>query len=923
MKSSHGKALLTALVISIGLTACSGQSPEQQLQSAKEYLQKSDSKSALIQLKSALQQNPDLGEARFLLGKLLLEEGDVTGAEIEFRKALAAKHAEDIVVPELARAMLLLGQTKKVVEQFGSTRLDQPAAEASLQTTLAAAHASLGKPEPSGTALNAALAADPNYVPALMLRARQKAATRDFDGALAMTDDILTKAPTNAEAWKLKGDLLQYSKGQPDDALVAYRKSIEVSPKFVSSHLAVLAVLMQQNKLDEASKQMLELKKLAAKNPEVKYAEAQLAYQRKDYRLAKEITQDLLRLASKNPRILQLAGAIDIQTNDLAQAEIYLTSATQTEPKNLLSQRLLISVFLKSGQTSKALAALNAITGSQGLDPRFYALAGQVHLQNGDAKTAENFFTKALKSDPGNVGTRTALAVTHLATGQSESGFNELEDIAESTAGIDADMALISAHLARRDFGEALAAVGKLESKQPDKPVAAHLRGRIQLAQKDTSAARKHFERALEIDPTYFAAAASLAALDMVDKKPDDAKKRFESVLAKNPKSGPSLLALAELAALQGAAKEEVVGLLSKAVETNPTDMAPRLLLIELHLRTNEPKQAVAAAQSGVSALPNSMELLDALGRAQQASGDLKQASATFIKLVNEQPLAPQPHLRMAAVHYADKNTRAAEQSLRKALEIKPDFLEAQRSLILLNLEAKKYKEALVIAETVQSQRPKESVGFAFEGDIRAAQKDWDSAITAYRTGLKIAQSSELAVKLHAITTQSGKAEEADLFAAGWVKSHPKDIRFRSYLGAAAMERKDYSAAEAQYRAVVESAPDNAIALNNLAWVSQQLKRNNAIAYAEKANQLIPNQPAFMDTWALLLSDKGLHAKAIELQTKALNAQPTNAAFRLNLAKIYLAAGEKAQAKDQLDVLAKLGDKAPSHAEVMALLKTL
>ncbi len=917
------KTLLTAIVVSLLATACGSQKPEDQIKSAKEYLQKQDSKSALIQLKNALQQNPDLGEARFMMGSILLQDGDAAGAEVEFRKALAAKHPETIVVPELARAMMLSGQAKKLVEQFGSTRLEQPAANASLQTTLAGAHASLGKAEFAEAALAAALTADPNYVPALILRARQKAAAQDFDGALAIMDNTLSKAPGNAEAWKLKGDLLLYTKGQPDNALAAYRKSIEVSPKLLPSRLAVLAILMQQNKLDEAAKDLLELKKLASKNPDVKYAEAQVAYQRKDYKLAKEITQELLRLASKNPRILQLAGAIDFQTNNLAQAEIYLTSATQIEPKNALSQRLLISTYLRSGQSAKALAALNAMTGKQGLDPRFYSLAGQVHLQNGDAKTAEDYFTKALKVDPNNTGTRTALAVTHLATGRSESGFNELEDIADSSTGTNADMALISAHLRRKDFDKALAAVAKLEAKQPDKPVAASLRGRIQLAQKDTAGARKSFERALEIDPSYFAAAASLAAMDMADKKPADAKKRFEGLLAKNPKSGQALLAMAELAALQGASKEEVAGLLSKAVEGNPADMAPRLLLIELHLRTNEPKLATAAAQSGVSALPASMELLDALGRAQQASGDLKQATATFTKLVAAQPMSPQPHLRLAAVQYADKNTSAAEQSLRKALEIKPDFLDAQRSLILLNLEAKNYKDASTIARTVQNQKPTANVGFAFEGDIQAAQKDWDSAATAYRTGLKIEESPELAVKLHAVTLEAGKIENAGEFSGRWIKSHPTDTKFRSYLGTQYLTRKDYAAAETQFLSIVSITPENAIALNNLAWVSQQLKRSNAISYAEKANQLVPNQPSFMDTWAMLLSENGNHSKAIELQTKALNAQPTNARLRLNLAKIYLSAGKKDQAKTELDLLAKRGDKDPSYGEVMALIKTL
>ena len=147
------------------------------------------------------------------------------------------------------------------------------------------------------------------------------------------------------------------------------------------------------------------------------------------------------------------------------------------------------------------MTALNAAAGKDGIDPALYSLAGEVYLQNGDAKKAEEYFAKALKLDPGNAGKRTALAVTHLASGQSAAAFDELQNIAASDKGITADLALISAHLRRKEFDKALAAIDRLEAKQPDKPAAANLRGRIQLAQKDNVAARKSFERGLEDRP--------------------------------------------------------------------------------------------------------------------------------------------------------------------------------------------------------------------------------------------------------------------------------------------------------------------------------------------------------------------------------------------------------------------------------------
>jgi putative PEP-CTERM system TPR-repeat lipoprotein len=923
MKTRSARTLFTALVVSVLASACSGNDPQEHLASAKGYLQKNDPKSATIEIKNALQANPELGEARFLLGTILLKEGNPSAAEIEFRKALAAKHPDNVVIPELTRSMLMLGQAKKVVDEFGNTQLDQPAANASLQTSLAAAYAALDKAPQAEAALAAALQADANHAPALLIRARQMAAKRDIDGAIQTTEAVIARDATDADAWKMKGDLLLFGKAKPDDALAAYRKSFEVRPEFVAGHAAAVTLLIQQRKFDEAATQLAQLKKVAPQNPQTKYFEAQLSLQNKDYKLARELTQQLLRNAPNSPLILQLAGAAELQLKSLAQAEAYLTKAVQAAPQLAPARRLLIATYLRSGQPAKALTALNDATGKEGLEPGLYSLAGEVYLQNGDAKKAEEYFAKALKLDPTDAKKRTALAVTHLASGKTETGFDELQDIAASDTGATADLALISVHLRRKEFDKALAAIDNLEKKQPDKPLAANLRGRVQLAQKDTAGARKSFERALAIDPSYFAAAASLASMDMADKKPEDARKRFESLLGKNPKDGRALLAMAQLSAVNGAGKDEVAALLDKAVAANPEEITPRLLLIDLFLRNNDIKQAMTVAQSGVTTLPNNADLLDGLGRVQSLSGDHNQAIATYSKVVALRPLSPQPHLRLAEAQLLSKNSQAAEQSLRKALELKPELLEAQAALIALLAEGKRYQDAMKIARTVQEQRPKASAGYSMEGDILLGQKNWDAAAAAYRTGLERAPSTILATRLHSVLLTSGKTGEAERFAAAWSKEHPKDAAFFSHLADMALVRKDFVVAEKNYRAQIQIQPDNAVALNNLAWVTGQLGKDGAIASAEQANKLAPNQPAFMDTLAMLLAEKGEFSRAIDLQNKALALQPSNAGVRLNLAKIHIKAGDKVRARTELDTLAKLGDKYPRQSEVSSLLKSL
>jgi putative PEP-CTERM system TPR-repeat lipoprotein len=920
-KKTRTQLAFSSLLLAL-LMACS-EKPEAMLSSAKDYMAKNDSKAAVIQIKNALQSNPDMPEARFMLGTALLDSGDPVGAETELRKALELKHPQDLVIPPLAQAMLAQGQAKKITDELGKTELGTPAAKANFLTTLASAYAMQGMAEPSQAALKSALLAEPGYAPALIVQARQKAAQQDFDGALALADEVIAKSPKYYEAWKLKGDVLRYAKNQPAEALVAYRKTIEIKPDFLMGQAAVITLLLQQNNLADAATQIGELKKFSPNHPQTKYLEAQLAFQKKEFLPARDLIQQVLKSAPGNIQALQLAGAVELQLNSTVQAEAYFSKALQAAPNSALARRALVMIYLRSGQPAKAMATLTPGLARDNVDPALFAVAGEVYLQNNDIKKAEEYFTKANQQDPKNAKNRTSLALTRMMGGQVDSAFDELHNIASSDSGTTADLALISVHLRRQEFDKALAAIDGLEKKQADKPLAANLRGRTLLAKKDVAGARKSFERALAIDPTFFPAVATLAGLDLADKKPEDAKKRFETVLAKDPKNAQALLALAELAARTGAAKDEVAKLIGNAITATPTEAAPRLLLIDFHLRNKDIKLATSAAQEAVAALPESPEVLDALGRTQLAAGEFNQAISSYNKMAGMQPLSPLPHMRLADVHMANKNKDAAAQSLRKALEIKPDLQQAQRGSIMLDVDGKNIQGAISTARTMQKQGPNDAVGYVLEGDINASQKNWDNAATAYRTGLKQVSSPELAIKLHSVLLASNKAAEADKFATTWQKDHPKDAAFTLYLGDGAIARKDYTGAEKLYNAVIKMQANNAVAYNNLAWVTAKLNKEGAIALAEKANALAPNQPAFMDTLAVLLSDKGDYAKAVELQTKVMTQQPQNALFRLNLAKIHIKGGKKDLAKKELDELAKLGDKFGGQAEVAGLLKGL
>jgi putative PEP-CTERM system TPR-repeat lipoprotein len=904
------------------LAAGCGKGTPEMLASAKSYLEKNDHAAATIQLKNVLAKSPDSAEARFLLGRTLLDAGDPVAAEIELRKAIELKFSAEQVTPVLARTILAQGQFKKLNDELGNATLASAEARADLKTTIGQSLAMQGKFDAARSAFDEAVASNGDYAPALLGLARLKAMEQDIPRTREMVDAILAKAPQNSEAWHFKADLLR-AEGKNDEAITAYQKVLELRPKMLSAHTAVITMHLRTNKIDAAASQLSSMQKVAAKAPLTLYMQGLVAYGQKNVAEAKTAVDALLKIQPDSPQGLQLAGIIAYEGRSDIRAQEYLAKALQRAPGLDYARRVLVRSHLRSGQPDKALAALQPILQGKDTAAAWLALAGETYMQSGDAATAAEYFTKAAKADPNNTRTQTALALTKMQMGRTEQAFDELEQIAAADSGGMADMALIASSMQQKQFDKALTAIAALEKKQPDNPAVHNLRGGALLGKGNIEGARKSFERALELAPTFLPAATSLARLDLADKKPDAAQKRFEGVLAKDPKNLQAMLAIAELRAQGGASVEEVAGLLTKAVNAVPDEPAPRLALVGHYLRNKDNKKALTVVQEAMARFPDRPEILDVAGRVLQLTGDTNQALAIYGKLAALLPGMPQPYLRMAEIQIAEKNKDAARSSLTKGLALQPDSLPMHRAMIMLDVDAGRMPEALARARDLQKSQPKEVAGYLLEGDIQVAQKAWPQAAAAYRGGLKVAASADLTGRLYAVLIADGKQAEAKQVADAWIKANPKDAGFRLFLADTANKRKDYPAAVAQYRALLGIQPNNPAVLNNLAWSLGRMGDPKAIEYAEQANKLAPNQPAIMDTLGHLLVEQGNVDRGLDLLGKALALAPQNPEIRLNLAKGLLKAGKKAEAKQELDTLAKLGDKFSGQAEVSELLKGL
>lgn len=924
--TTPGSSLLRTVVLAgaLVIVGCAPDPPQSRAASGKELLQKKDYKGAVVHFKSALQLDPESAEGRFLLGQALLEAGDPIGAVVELTRALKAKYPADKVMPVLARALLVNGEEKKLTDLYGETTLEDKTAMAALKSRVATAWLGQRNPAKADAAIAAALAAVPEYGPALTLTARRIGEQRRFAEALALVEKILAKDPALHEAWALKGDIILAAGKDAKGAEAAYRKALSIDPAHVPAHLSIIALLVGESDLPGASAQAEMLRVVLPKHPQMMYVDAHLAYANKNYTKARELTQSLMRLAPEDLGILQLAGIVEGQLGSLVLAETFLNKALGIDPGLPLVRRNLAHIYLKLGQPSRALAALKPLLDAESVTADTLAQAGDAYLRSGNPQAAEAAFKRALKLRPGDQRTATMQALLKFGRGDAATAFSELATLSASSSETYADQALMSAHLSRGDLEAALGAAQAIVKKSPGEPSAFEALGRVQLARKDFGGARAAFDQARQLSPSSFSATASLATIDLLEGKPDAARQRLEESIKADSANPYPRQALAELRLRSGAPAEEVAALLDKAIMAAPTHVELRLQRIDLSVQKRQYKQALAVAQDAASAMPNDSRILEALGRVQMESGNKEQAINTFRRLVSMDPKSVLPYSRLADVYMASGQPKDAIVILRKAMDVKPDFWPTQLALIQVLLKTNQSKEALGFALQLQQSQPGSDAGYVLEARTHMHTKSRDAALAALRRGSTRNPSSPgLGTDLYRLLLDMGRTGEADRFAEARLKTNPEDKRFAHQVSTVLVLRGELDKAEALVSRVLSMDANDPLALNNMAWILAERGKPGAVGYAQKAVAAMPNNAAFVDTLAMAQAAANQPGEALATQKRAVEMAPMNNTLRLNLAKIALQAGDRPLARTELDRLQALGARFEPQDQVAKLIKAL
>lgn len=912
--------ILISLLMAAGLTACGKTETAASLMAeAQRYEQSGDNKAALIQLKNAVAKNPEDAEARARLASLYNVMGDPLSAEKEIRKAASLGVASARTAPQLAKALLAQGQAQKALDESAAAAAG---GDPDLLAIRGEAWLALREHDKAKQSFTQALAAKPGQAEALIGLARLAMANNDPAAATVLMDQATSANPKSAKVFYFKGMLLR-TQNRPAEALAALSQAITLQPDFVAARLERANFEIGTRQFDAAKADLEAARKSAPGGLQLTYNQALLDFSQDNAAAAQSGLQKILGAAPDYPPALLLSAAVELKLRALQQAEQHARRYLELDPGNAYARKLLAQIQLNGKEPELAAATLAPLLQAGSQDSQLLALAGESSLRRREFGKASEYFARASALAPDTASLHTQLGIAKLAQGDQAGGLSELEratalDPKSQQSGV----ALVRTEIALKHFDKALKATDAMLAVTPNDAEVHNLKGGVLMGMGDRTGARASFAKAAELKPTLLAAQANLAQLDLQDKRPTDARKRFETVLAGDKKNIGAMNALAELAGREGKAAE-AIGWFERASAENPEALAPAIKLGAIYLQANEPAKALAIARKYQTSNPTNPELLDLLGQAQMATKDAPGALETYGKLASVAPKSPGVQYRLAVIHMALKNQAAASEDLKRALALQPDFQPAQVAQVQLAMMNKRYDDALSIARAMEKQKGHEAAGYALEGDVLMAQQKNAAALAAYEKSYALGQAPQLLVPLHRAMQLTGKEKEADARLVQWIGAHPEDARTASYLAESYMARKQIPAAAALFEAMLKRTPNNPGLLNNLAWCYQQVNDPRALATAELALKAAPDLPAVMDTAGWILLQQGNSARALPLLQKAAAQAPASTAIQYHLAVALQKTGDKKGAKIAAEKLLSNNKEFPEMDDTKALLKVL
>jgi putative PEP-CTERM system TPR-repeat lipoprotein len=890
--------------------------------------EKRDYAGAIVQLKNAIQIDRKQLPVQVLLGRALLANGEVLAAEVAFDEALRLGVNPAEVVVALAEAVSAQGRPQDLLSQARFADQGLPVGvRARLLLTKAAAAGDLGNNREALRLVEEARSLAPNSGDSWRAEVPIRVRARQFAEAKAAAARAVELDPSSPEA-AYQHATVAHVTGDLRGAIALYTKTLELAPDHVDSLVARAGIHLDLGNAPAAGADVATARLAAPRDPRASYLGALLAERAGQ---ADQVRKDLIAVTNLldpfpvefyrfRPQLLMLGGLSHFGLGQLEKAKPYLELAQRQDGGSPVS-KLLAQIYLQEKNVKRGVESLELYLRAHANDTQATMLLASAYMAQGRHGRAAQLMEETLRRGD-DVAARSMLGTSLIGTGQFSRAAAELETALKRDPGqLQAGMALAGLYLASGQVDKAISTAQGLVKRAPSNAGLHNLLGSARAAKGDVTGARQAFEQAAKLAPTFLEPQINLARLDIDGKAFDSARKRLEAVLAKDGRNVDASMEMARMFSGLGRA-EDSQRWLERAEDHSGTRLQAGLQLVEFHLARRRPDLAAEALKRLQAKAPEVLVVLLTQARVQLANGDNAGARSTLTRATTTAGFDAPALVRIAQLQLQAGQLAGAAHALDKALSERPEHLNARALMAEVEIRQGELAKAEQRARSILASHPTLGLGHALVGDVARARGQLPAAVEAYRRAHQVDRNSESLLRLFAVQAAVDRRAAVAL-ADQWLKDRPGDLTVRRALADAHARAGDLPAARAGYERVVQQAPRDAQALNNLANILILQKDPGALAIAERARAEQPDTPHIIGTLGWAAFHAGQTDRALQLLRDARLRDPQNADARYFLGTVLAQRGRTAEARQELEDALRGGTGFAHARDAQALLGTL
>jgi tetratricopeptide (TPR) repeat protein len=798
---------------------------------------------ARANLKEMTRKAPDYLPAWLLLAQMSINEKKLDEA-LALLENVFSRDAQNISARLLqAQTQMAKGENKKTVEGLQGLSKTYPNVPG-IEFQLARAYLQNNDPNPAIAELNKAVAAQPDYLEAVLLLAQTNLRAGEAEAAITPMVELLKKRPHFAPAQSFLAEAYR-SLGRLDEAAGILREQIEAAPNSPDAYFMLGLVLTQEHRASEAREAFQKTLELSPDNLLSIDQLVSLDIADKNFQDAMQRVQAQIRRTPQAASLFLIEAKVYIGQANWDGAETALQKALELEPTYAAASELLISTYVAANKLPEAIRQLEIYLSKKPDDAQALMTLAVIYDKQKEVTKARDIYEKLLAKNPDLIAGLNNLAYLYVEElNQPEKAYplaRKAHEIQPADPSVADTLGWVL--YKRGDYQQAQALFEESAAKQTQSPDVHYHLGMASYMMGQNEKAEAAFHQALK-GPADFAG-----------------KQEALRCLALLGDAGTGQLPREQLAAM---------------VQQQPNDPIARTRLGEAYEREKNFPQAAAEYEKALQL--NSKLLSPLMSLARLYAGPLQNNAQALTDAKKARELAPaDPRIAgvLGEIAYRAGNFVWAQSLLQESVRqlsddptILHDYAWATYSL----------------------------------GNVDQARAFMERALKA-NSPPDISKDASSFLSMTTVDRDPKRAEAMESEIEKLLQADPRYVPALAARGSLEVHRGDLRQAVGTYSEILQRFPDFAPAEKQLAllYLEEPASLEKAYGLAVKARKALPNDPELIRTLGEISYRRKEYPRAVQLLRESAQTAPLDAKGFYYLGASQLQMEQKAEGKQSLE----------------------